>query len=107
MARPASSVARTSTFRSSIRAGNPATVEEDSVMSNFCLTASSTWPTGDLRFWSDEGKHWYLNSDSSGTIEMDKYPIAAGRGFSMYVGGVNGGVTVTIPSALQDEKAAE
>ena len=87
--------------------GSPATIAQDSVMSNFCLTASETWPTGDLKFWSDNKKHWYLDSDSGKTIEMDKYPIAAGRGFNIFVGSVSGGVTVTIPSALQDEKAAE
>lgn len=81
--------------------GNPSLVSEDATMATFSPTAAAQWGDGELRFWTD-GTHWYLDADSSKTIQMDEYPIASGRGFNIYVGSVTGGVKVTLPSPIQD-----
>ena len=86
--------------------GDPGVVSDDETMQTFSPDAYSQWGDRDLRFWTDK-EHWYLTADTGKTIQMDNYPIASGRGFSIYVGSVNGGVKVSIPSALQDAEKAE
>lgn len=83
--------------------GSPAKIGEDDTMKNYNKEMYDNYGTEDLTFWTD-GSHWYLYWDNGKTIPVDGYPIVAGRGFDMYVGGVTGGVKLTIPSAIQDEK---
>lgn len=88
--------------------GSIAKVGTDETMKTFCKDAYDNLASSELRFFNDGGKGWYLYDDADGkAYPMDKYPIAAGRGFNISVSGPADGVEVTIPSPLQDAAAAE
>ena len=91
--------------------GNPLLVKNDETLKTFCPEAYAAFGGEDskteLSFGYYRTTGWFLASDSGRTYPMDDYPIAAMRGFNVYVSGHEDGVKVTIPSPLQDAEASK